>query len=758
MPTLHQIEESFQLLNFRLLTSTTPNTKLVLCHQFLTLLHSRERSGHYLSYYQEFYEELFSLITPQHLRFFSPEFLDTFQAHLVRMQQSGLLERHEPSYVNAIRSLEFRRAAVRFYVGDYTTGCAHLGIRNLNFSTLPELDHYQNFHRVLEIVRLSHPKKSDSLEMILAEWQEMAEGLSSDTIWIPLVETNGMTKSEHSPIATLQPLKVELELRKRDAAQDLVFFNNHPLANNDLVYYQAMDAMTAARKYLGLNATRKDGPHFRVIFGFPESGSFYTGESFGLALALAIMVQVDQVFISRTQHRVLKNVVITGGVDVNGQVRRISEHSLQAKLEAFIYSPFRTFIYPEENDTAVKAGHPAEYYPNREYQAIPVRSFSEIVNHPATTRKEKISLREWSKAHSRKNKIVSYLSLLLILTGIIWGSWFFTRDLNPVSLLLREKAVIAYNSGGKELWRIAIPSSDIVNNKGITVYETSKINMVYDLKDIDDDKRNEVVYGVGSRNLAMSGMLRLVDHNGEIVWGKNINHTVRAGEEDYPPPFMIHSIIMLENKQSETRIVTVQRHFLWFPSIVTQLDLKGDVKGEYFHGGHISSTVIEDINNDGVKDISFYGTHNDSLRSAILCVLSLDNIQGCSPSSVSSNKKFDMEVANHLVYLRFPQFTWIRQKENSLFFRVIEFTPTFNKTYHVSAGNKETFQRAEYDLDQNFRVISASLPDNARQKYFDLHGHTIEQDFSPAFIDSALRAVEYYENGKWVASPTTLNN
>lgn len=752
--------------------------KLDLYAEFLSRLHQQKHPQLFLSYYQEIYEGFLELFLPENLHYRAPQYLENLGTYCATMQDSGLKELKDPVFKRAFQELNLRRIAVNFYTGDISGALLRLNLELKDFKLDSNASNQEKFLGIYAYLIQSGIAIPEQLEEIRVEWEVMAGGASDEMVWIPLVE-KGQIEAESGLItATIQPLKVEVELRRRDATRDLIFFNNHPMGNNDLIYYQAMDAVSVAKKKQLKTKNGVKSSYFRVMFGFPDTGYFYTGESFGLGMSLAALAQMEKVTLQRTQHKILKNAVITGGVDVNGSVRGISELSLPAKIAAFYYSPFQTFVHPDINKNittntfeelkkaclhepacqAVAQGRkPVEGSDDRNPEEKPAanqrqvetnaaNSVSSLLKNQLITKKEKISFKVWSKAHIRKNQVLHYVSTILLLVGLGWGSWFYTRDLNVVRVEVTDNILTAFNGRDQPLWTYELfPYESIKSN--ISILGDRSIQVVID--DINGDSQNEIILSPATIDEHYAGHLICLNNDGNILWDTDFGGAVLFGDSSYKPPFIADDLKVAKLQDGKSVIIALFNHYPYFPAKIALVSNQGENLGMYYHGGSLSSIDIFDVSQDGVNDIVFCGTNNES-RDGILGALELTKVSGHSPQQKDHYRHSKSSEANHIFYLRFPKGDWLDLKEKSQNFAIHHISKAGENDFRVTVSNKRMKYYAIYEFGKNMDYHGASFADNMLDTYLTLHDHGLYQDYSPEFVREKLDAIKSWDGSQWV--------
>lgn len=739
-------ERTFQDLQSRLNSGFGPRGRLDLYHQFFSELRISKNTNLYLSYYREIYEDYLNLFSESNLSFRSPQYLDDLKSVCVDMIDAGITELKDPAFQQLRANLEHQRIAVRFFTGDIE-GALRCLQHNHGIVDLESIvgDNYERFHELKLHLKSKSSSSQELLEQIDSEWRSFVNGASNDMVWIPLVEKAQGAGNIDLVSATIQPLMVEVELRRDDASQDLIFFNNHPMANSELLYYQALDAVTVAKKHLNSYGRRKS-PCFRVMFGFPDTEYFYTGESFGLGMGLAVLAQMEKITIQRTQHSISKNAVITGGLDVNGLVRPISNESLPTKIEAFHYSPFSTFVHPRENSPIASNTFELIEINDLGYHRTHAELVSDVIKDENVVHQRKITFEQWSRAHIRKNEVVRYLFVFLGIILLSFTTWFYGRDLNPIRTEVKENVLTAFNSHDNPVWTYEIfPNEYLGSFEGIVEDDYLKI-LIYDL---DGDGQNEIIYSPITLAVEYAGRLKCLSFEGELLWELDFSDSLMIGESSYKPPFIASTLKIINGVNNDPTIVAAFTHHPWFPVKLALVSSSGVTQGTYYHSGSISDIQFIDVSGDGQEDVLFCGTNNE-YRDGILGALDLANISGHSPQLRQFYKPTNTLQADHLFYFRFPKGNWLNLGHKSENFAIQLIKEVGDNEFSVSVINKRMRYTAIYQFDNRLKLLGASFGDSMLDTYYTNNSRPLYNDFSREIIFEKLSAIKSWNGVEWI--------
>ena len=755
-----QIEQEFHSLKYQAQNGVSENICLSLYARFLTKIQKLGPQEHFLSYYQELYEDYLRLFTSQNFQYRSAEFLATLKSTWFTMRKDGLSELGDPALQHYLEILELQELTVLLYTGDFETAAKLLNLNIRDFTPEASSNSLDNANALYDFLRQSGQSIPPTFDLIHTQWQELLVGDSDARVRIPVVERNVADGNEPLILATIQDLTVEVELRKRDAATDLIFFNNHPVGPNDPVYYQALDAVGAAKKHLKSKVNGRT-PFFRVMFGFPRSGYVYTGESFGLGMSLATLCQMERVTLKRIQHKISNSVVVTGGVDVNGMVRAIAEESLPAKMEAFYNSPFQVIIYPGHQKVMIEKMM-GELVPDpgkntvsgilksgRVYSSISADSLVGVLKNESAVRRIKITLKAWSQSQLRHSQLIRIIMILFMFVAVGSAGLYLTRDLNPVNALINNQLLEVYNAHGQPLWNYDFKYPMKAENYKLEDNVTQKRHLI--ITDLDGNGQNEVIIGLAHPEWSESGKIICFSARGEILWQYHLQLPLEIGDQHFEGVWNVNFMLTLASRSgNEQTLIAVFTHNPWYPCIVTQFSSTGEIKGRYFHTGFIIDGILYPPQPGVADQLVFVGTNN-RIKRAMLGVLDLNHLEGTSPLP-QEIKPEGFGQGFGLVYIRFPilnefQLPWAGGRYNATNIRS---RPDGGFLIVMSTGNTEYVSGdIVYELDADLRIVSASPTDS----FFDHYKRLTRTDFfdrySPDSLDQILRGLEYWDGVSW---------
>ncbi|MCZ7555790.1 MAG: LamG domain-containing protein [Bacteroidia bacterium] len=128
------------------------------------------------------------------------------------------------------------------------------------------------------------------------------------------------------------------EISITPSAQWRAQFGNQLAEDEGSAHRQLRTALEAARSTVEKHFATELPPR-RASVHFPDQHAAYSGQSMGLAVALALTEKLQQRFNRKQLWAMQTGICCTGGVHEDGRVLPVAEESLKAKVEAALFSP-----------------------------------------------------------------------------------------------------------------------------------------------------------------------------------------------------------------------------------------------------------------------------------------------------------------------------------------------------------------------------------------------------------------------------------
>ena len=574
-------------------------------------------------------------------------------------------------------------------------------------------------------------------------------GWENRSVWVPLVEHFDDGEDTQIIVGTLNPLELDLEPHQNHRQQDIISFNNHPISNDDLVNYQAQDALHAARQQHTVLRKPK-GRYYTVSFGFPATEQLHTGASFGLGMALLSLCRLEKDANIRKQHRLGRHIAFTGGMDLRGSVRSVDQTALEEKIQTAFFSPLSLMAIPAENfaeahNTLEKL---KQQFPQKQFQVRRASTLAEALHDKELVTYEKIHLRKWLKNHLTKSKLLQGIIGLLILTVLIWWGIEVVSDRNPSSYRVEGQSVTILNRSGRYLWKV-----DLGHNPQVLEKPLPK-NPIYNhlqIHDFDGDTENEVILGTAVKQHEFNGKLMFLETDGSIKWEYSTQPILKFGDNEYSDNYATAFIYPFQHKDSPTYEFYVSfSHMPWFPNRLVRFDINGQLLNEFIHPGTIYDMELMDLNQDGEEEIVL-GCTNNGFNSAALAIFPSRNFSGTVPFSDEQHSLINGVVDSNLIYIKFPSWGKYDYQNNNARTNVADIFPDSEHGFVVIVvlGNANSGVTYLYNFDYDLNVVGLSVADGFLSHYHEYSGEDFFETFDYDEWYTSMTKLEIYQRGSW---------
>lgn len=682
---------------------------------------------------QELIRKLQLASSPRQVLFILKDFFDQLMHSDYSLNESYFLEFIE-KYLECLKNYE------PFYIHPkYTKEIL------LQANTLKNISVLSNFK--VELIQ-----SSINLERKLSKLKDILESKIQETeraVLFPVLETHdGQIKTVS--LGLLESLTIKIQAAKREnkfivvpSAMEI----EERISNQINISWNL--ALKFIKKYL-----RKVNPYHEVIIQFDKRFGFYIGESLGIALTIGFIEQLLYFYNSTSIINIRDNISVTGGIDKDGKVKKISTEIIKQKVETVFFSPTQIFVVPIEGEleAKVKVEEFNKEYPNKKLEIIGVENLNDIFN-----RRNLIDIRKQNPIVRttkgiRKHWLGSIaLSLLLLLVGFLL---FYNLDDNPTFVYRDERNVYVKNKFGKILWTKISGTTNPITKP----IQQNTVNLIID---IENDGVNEVLITAERlserENIMEHGILKCYNFDGSIKWIYTFNDSVKTKREifteDWNSPIML-SIVNINGKKT---LICSIANYPSFADAIFKIDLLTVKRtpGTLWHPGHIGAGFVKDLNNDGKQVLIAVGCNNSFNHVGSIFVLPVDSINGYSPST-DEYRFYEFPKANFQAYISIPQTdyckylgvrnSWIigrsfadRKDINKIFFGSGEYT--------IEDMNKIGIQ---YYLDYNLKDFDITPTSSFA---WDRDKLVIEKKLSPPLTDTEefrelIKSQIKYWNGK----------
>ena len=312
---------------------------------------------------------------------------------------------------------------------------------------------------------------------------------------------------------------------------------------------------------------------------------------------------------------------------------------------------------------------------------------------------------------------LAYASLLLaLLFGARQAYLGFTAI--PVDYRIEGRDLIVLNESGRELWRhtFDFPLAERDYEWMRSAEERHPSRHFATLRDMDGDGRAEMLFGaVPAEGFLEDLELFCFNHKGSILWRFQPTRTIRYGDHHAPgdhhfePPYSFGFFnIFSDGDAAPDAVWATFNRAPWFPSVVTKLSVDGELLGEYWHAGFVSTLAEATL---AGKRVLLVGAVSNESISPALSVIDYENPTGFSPASDPAYLCQNCPGGLPLSYIRFPRTELSRVLGVYESARVIRLFG--EKTIQV-IGRANTVETTDLDLvayyfDENLHILDASL-------------------------------------------------
>lgn len=215
---------------------------------------------------------------------------------------------------------------------------------------------------------------------------------------------------------------------------------------------------------------------------------------------------------------------------------------------------------------------------------------------------------------------------VIALIAVLGAAWALRPKLRPSRSSIEGNAVVVFDDDGREAWRFQFPSVPLM------VGPESRTSFVpAQFVDVDGDGRDELLFPLHHSELSSEDdELYLFSPDGALRWKKKFWRRIRLASGWMDGPYNIRSVALIRTPGvSEARILVSSTHRVSSPTVVSLVDLQGNVLREYWHSGHFERALASDLDGDGKPEIYLAGVAN-GYSCADLVVLDPERFDGAS--------------------------------------------------------------------------------------------------------------------------------
>lgn len=590
------------------------------------------------------------------------------------------------------------------------------------------------------------------LDLIQEKWKRFSDW-SSDSLFCPLVEKSGPLQAGQRA----RLLLLESRCRRTGAAEghNLVRFSNLSSYNQEKSYLMASDALEAA-DYLLKTEYGLSLPPCTLLFSFSEKNFLYYGESLSLPLATLALSQKLVAGRRRFYFSFSREAAFTGKVDLNGTVQRLSPEALGQKVRAAFYSGLRYLVIPADN---LKEARSFLYnllasHPWRKLELIGVGNLKEIIADSRICQKIKTPLITHlvrTRGSLFRRGLLAVIGLAIIAAALVIINknpvYHFWKIRHPVILELHDSRLFARNPEEQLLWTFPL--------RRPFRPETMQQKFV----DLDGDGEDEIlVSGEYQSEEKVSAELFCLKKSGKLVWSYQPGRRIKTLTDEFSNHYLIKRFeaAAFNDNSPEKYVLVVANHVTWYPTQISLLDAGGKLRGEYWQAGHLgqAALLIEDLDDDGWREIIAGGTNND-FQQACLLVLDPRAMTGCSPGSGNPDFLFSgLPEGSQEYYLLLPR-TTINQvmalRNYIITVQLFREEKMLEITSHEFS--KEVSCRMLYNFDFRLQPLLSRPTDMLIEAVKELVASRVLPPHAETELRSLKERIKYWDGEAWVNYP-----
>jgi len=358
-----------------------------------------------------------------------------------------------------------------------------------------------------------------------------------------------------------------------------------------------------------------------------------------------------------------------------------------------------------------------------------------------------------------------YLLILLVLIGVPSLYLFVIKPYlrPPVSydFKIERSELVILDKKGDELWRYDTGREDLEDEavyrsgfqtKKPGLASKARILPLLIIKDINNDKKKEVIFAVRTKDEMEEGDLHCFDRRGRELWSHELGKEMKFGSKTYSNDYMVKGFDAADlDGDGRLETLAIGYHRPDWPTQVVLLSAEGAVLAEYWHCGQINDYTFADIDWDGREEILLAGINNEYGKGC-LAVLDAETMGGSSPQIRDEFKSPGLEPGSEKYYLLIP-----RTDVDMLNYPVEALSKL-----DLHAGNQVSVETLitglYYFFDYNLRVKDITVSHGFMQMH---NSAVLERKISSVlddlYIEELKKGILYYDGSGWTSDPTSVS-
>lgn len=330
----------------------------------------------------------------------------------------------------------------------------------------------------------------------------------------------------------------------------------------------------------------------------------------------------------------------------------------------------------------------------------------------------------------------------------------------PAGFRIVSSELVILDAKGRELWRHDTRLADLENDDAYRFSFQSKRPFLDHraqalphliIRDIDNDRKPEVLFGVRTTGELNAGRLLCFDARGRKRWEFKAGRPMTFGSRNYGDDYMIHGIETADfdgDGRHEIMVLGFQRPD--WPTQLVLLDAGGRRLGEYWHSGQLNDYVFADLDRDGRKEIVLAGLNNEYGKGCLL-VFSPDRIEGGSPQRDEAYICRELRPGSEKYYVLFPR------TDVDLALSPVEAVGRLSLTSGDRLQAEMLASGLFYYLDRGLAVADSIISHNFQQLHKEaLASKKISSVLDDRYAEELVKGFLYFDGQGWTARPTPV--
>jgi hypothetical protein len=713
--SLFNIELSFQRLKEQLRGPSGTKYKLLKLSAFLRNIIDEPEQKRFYSYYIDLYPHLSQYILEKNWQYLSPHEISNLLEIITVLSESHLFDSQVPQFESIKELLISEMDRMRYFLGE--------------IQVLPGKPELAWLDQLSE----------NSLNIVLLERERDDPGFENGVI---------------------HRLNISSSSRGKKETYDKVDFMNMTDSNETETAVYLNKVVATAKSECD---RKKIKTHFyNFTYYFDEQEYVYIGVSLGLG---AVCLALNSIFKnegSRYYYKFRNDTVFTGKIDDEGNIEKLEDSTLRLKLKTVFFSPYRKFVFPEDNleEAKKELEKLKKQFPEKDLQLIPLKNFLSACKNLDIIERFEIGLIEkikigYKEHHSTINWTVSSLIFGVIAFFAVLHS-IYLYDRNAVYSKVENQKITAYNKYDIKVWESDFKV--VYRNQ----YEIDAIlEQFVRISDIDRDGTSEILaIDWFSKDSASNRTIYCYNSGSELKWSHvNKPESVYYNNNLFKDTYRLIRLEVADLEGDGSKeIISLGALSPWFPCKVAKLNNRGEEIASYWNAGNLTDIEIFDLDGDNINEIFCTGISNKKdYLCGILIVFDPEYISGASfLTDPLRNGKPGLEK----YYVLFPK-TVLTPFNASNQNAARSVKHTMNKTIlvEVSDGMGELGDINKpfilYEFDKDMRVINigtSSAYDFQYNQLLDSNKIKPINDIS-VYEDSLKNSVRYWDGETFVDYP-----